>query len=59
MRGNSACRHVNDASSQPVTPQNEPPIDEQRQRWFEDALEDDEVQEALVLLSAKEETKND
>ncbi len=55
---NSAERQPNAIGSHPVSPENERQTAERR--WFEDALEDDEVREALTSLHAERQTrKND
>lgn len=59
MSDNSARKQANGVDSHPVTPENQKQAAERRRRWFEDALEDDEVYEALALLRAQKKAEND
>ena len=59
MCDNSVSKQANGAESHPVTPKNEKQVAERRRRWMEDALEDDEVYEALALLHAQKNAKKD
>lgn len=58
MPDNSACKQAKGADPHPVTPKNEKQAPERR-RWIENALEDDEVHEALSLRHAQEKAKSD
>ncbi len=55
MTKNSAARQANGSGAHPVSPENEMRAAERRR--FEDALEDDEVYEALMSLHAEREAK--
>ncbi len=55
MTKNSAARQANGSGAHPVSPENEMRAAERRR--FEDALEDDEVYEALMSLHAEETPK--
>ncbi len=59
MPDNSARKQAKGAESHPVTPKNERQAPERRRRWIENALEDDEVYEALSLRHAQEKAKGD
>jgi hypothetical protein len=59
MPDNSVCKQAKGAGSHPVAPKNEKQAPEQRRRWIENALEDDEVHEALSLRHAQKKAKSD
>jgi hypothetical protein len=56
MTKGSVDRQPNANGSHPVSPENEKRA--AGRRWLEDALEDDEVYEALVSLRAEKQAKN-
>jgi isopentenyldiphosphate isomerase len=58
MGDDSAGKQANSVDSHPVTPKSQEQVAERRRR-IEDALEDDEVREALSLLHAQKKAKND
>jgi hypothetical protein len=56
MTKDSAQSQPNAIGSHPAAPENEKQAADRR--WLEDALEDDEVYEALMSLHAETQTKN-
>jgi hypothetical protein len=56
MTKGSVDRQPNAIGSHPVSPENQKQAAERR--WLEDALEDDEVYQALVSLHAEQQAKN-
>jgi hypothetical protein len=59
MPDNSVCKQPKGADAHPGTPKNEKQAPEQRRRWIENALEDDEVYEVLSLRHGKKKAKSD
>ena len=59
MPDNSVCKQAKGADPHPVTPKSERQAPERRRRWIENALEDDEVYEALSSRHAQKKAKSD